>query len=139
MEETPQREVTGLEQRARRRTRAELNMRIRVRAWVLYRDRAKDMDREALPQLGKECLDQATAFEETMDEVLGVDAAEVAPREYLEENGEPFAPAPQPSERDRGIVGKDARRFDALADDRAGARILETTEQRRTSHVVRTV
>ena len=124
MEETPQREVTAFEQRTRRRTRAERNMRIRERAWVLYRDRAKDMDREALSQLGKECLDQATAFEETMDEVLEVDAAEAVPREYLEENGEPFVPAPQPSERDRGIVGKDARRFDALADDRAGAEIL---------------
>ena len=119
MEETPQMEVTAFEQRARRRTRAERDIRIRERAWVLYRERAKGVDREALPQLGKECLDQATAFEETMDEVLGVDAAEAVPREYLEENGEPFAPAPQPSERDRGVVGKDAPRvdLDALADE----------------------
>ena len=118
MEETPQREVTAFEQRARRRTRAERDMRIRERAWVLYRERAKGVDTKALSRLSMECMVQTIEFEETMDAVLG----------HLEENGEPFAPAPQPSERDRGIVGKDARRvdLDALAD--ALARLVDEAD-----------
>lgn len=123
MKETPQTETTGdieknrrdaqaiLERRARRRPGSERDVRIRERAWVLYRDRSKGVDKEALPQLGKECLAQATAFEETVDEVLGT--GDDAGPEYIEEPGQPFGPALRPSERGTGVVGQpDVPRLD---------------------------
>lgn len=112
-----------LERQARRRgPGAERDLRIRERAWELFRDRVRDVGKgeegvgynQRVSILGKECLAQATIFEDAVDQALGDGAGPVP--EVVEEDGQPFGPALRPSERGQGVIGqKDVPRLDPSA------------------------